>query len=1099
MEGRSETVAASFDRLGAGADRPQAGTLTGVFAPGAPPLMETLRTLVVTPRRYVTPGETLRVEFTFSNLGGSAATNVRVRFMLPSGVTAIEGGDTIDDAALNAPLTAVEGAAIGDLAPNEQRRVACSFRVQDRIEDGSELLFQAALVADQTLVVASNAVRVVVRSEPMLQSASTFVTIAAPDAPKPGDVLVVRATIANTGSSSAHNVRAFLPVPLNTTYVARSARIGGRTLLNSGEEPFDYASDVVVAETLAPGQSVVVEYQAAIASPLADGMRIKVIGSIASREVQEFTVQSADVVVTSPPDFSGEETVLTVFCDDVVSPGTRIPMMMRIVNTGTGDAQNVSVSFELPPGLTYTPGSAHLDGQPVSDEVFAGSAFSFGAVPPGRTIDVGISATVGVQSVEDLPIAVTLRWRGASSGPVSERRFTRTLRVRLSSRFTRARNYIEADRAMVQAREDVTFTAHVFNDGTAAEPNVALRVIPGAFLEDVRIAESPDEPVPYAEPFDLGIVQPHAARTFTIRARVGSPVPDRTQIALTAVLEFASATFDLGVSNVVVRSRPHVSPDSCTWERVQAEPLRPGRTHDVEIRFLNDGPDVLRDARLVLDLPPELLLERAQNARRETPNTLYFGEIPAESTHEARVSIRLLRAPKDDRTLLLEGTLTGRGISAVPFEALEILTYAEPDFESGAELRSNPAENVQAGERIAYELRLHNSGDGTAQRLIVRAVPSNLAVYVPGSTTLSGIAISDDLGTSQLWSQRGLILTDVSPGIDLRIRWEMLAISPLAAGTAIDTHAVVEWDGSRSLALAAPALRALSSPSLEAGAGGTPISVAHLAPALTVPPPETIVPPPPPIPTVESVVEEPGVPAEAPLFAAPEAESIRDSESPLLYRDLSEQQLAQIVQTLERSDAGGLIRHVFAVRALLPSAIAGSDARNAHELEGLLRALQAPLDRLFVKLRMPRLAITAKDLEDRESRSAMCSLVAAVLDAGTAQPPARAAGAVRLSGNVDIDVLRGRANELEHVPLGSIAPWILSAHLMLAHVEYDDGASSDVLALYRNEALKVFGVLETLPMPEFHRVLSSSVNRTLDDALGAVLDALRAAVRVGVD
>ncbi len=74
-----------------------------------------------------------------------------------------------------------------------------------------------------------------------------------------------------------------------------------------------------------------------------------------------------------------------------------------------------------------------------------------------------------------------------------------------------------------------------------------------------------------------------------------------------------------------------------------------------------------------------------------------------------------------------------------------------------------------------------------------------------------------------------------------------------------------------------------------------------------------------------------------------------------------------------------------------------------------------------------------------------------------------------------------------------------------SRIEYSGGGSgtgrsrSDVLGLYRTELLKVFGVLETLPIPEFHRVLSSSVNRTLDDALGAVLDALRAATPVAVD
>jgi hypothetical protein len=785
-------------------------------------------------------------------------------------------------------------------------------------------------------------------------------------------------------------------------------------------------------------------------------------------------------------------------------------MTMRVLNSGTGDAQNVSITLDLPAGLAYTPGSAHIDGQPVSDEAFAGNTFSLGFVPAGRIADAGISTIVVVQTGDDLPIVATVRWKHG------ERRFTRTLRVRVSSRFTRARNYIEVDRGIIAAREDVTFTAHVFNDGTAPESDVALRVLPGAFLENIRIAESPEEPVAYSEPFNLGIVQPHAERTFTIRARVASPVPDRTQTTLGAVLEFASGTFDLGVANIVVRSRPHVQAEACTWERSQSDVLRPGHTHDILIRFTNDGADVLRDARMEFALPPELVLERAQNARREGAATLHFGDIPAETTHEARVGIRLVRPPRRERTLVIEATLSGRGISPMQFESLDIPTYSQPEFAEDAQLRSNPAENVNAGERVAYEVLLRNTGDGPAERLVIRAVPSNLAVYIPGSTSLNRMMIQDDLGTSQLWSQRGLVLTDVNPNVDLRIRWEMLVISPLAAGTAIDTRVVAEWDEGQSLALSAPTLHVLSSPSLQAGAGGTPISVAQLVPGLEAPLAETIVPPP------QAVIEEVRRPT-APLFAdqvpaqAPpgyrelvephpsigegppqigEPPSAARQTSPIMSVDFSQEDLAQAIRTLDKSDAGGLIPHVFAVRAFFPNSLAGADPRQAQAVENAARAVRAPLDRFFVRLRVPRLAITAKDLEDRDSRFALRGLVAAVSEAPADELDARTTGVVRLSGPVDVDALRRRGNELEQSPLGSVIPWIINAHLLGSTIEYNGGGRSDVLGLYRGELIKVFSVLETLPMPEFHRVLSTSVNRTLDDALGAVLDTLRPAAQL---
>lgn len=1072
--------------------------LTGVFAAGAPPLAPLLRTLTVSPARYTTPGETIRVEFAFSNLGGAAATGVRVRFTLPSGVTHVDGSDVLDGEPIAAgeSLVAPGGAQLGELLPNVQRRVACSFRVNDPVENGTDLLFQAALATEETPIVGSNVERVVVRSAPILGSTQTMLLLEGPQELRPGDTVVVRMRIANTGSSSANDVRAVLPVPQYTVYRQRTARIAGKAVLEETDEPFDYAGENVVASRLAPGASVDVEFQAIVEAPLPDGTRLRASGAVASREIGEFALLSSELVVTSPVDFANDDTALTVFCDDVVTPGSRVPMTIRALNAGTGDAQNLSLHFDLPAGLAYTPGSAHVDGQSVSDEALgANTVFAFGALDAGRSVEAGISATVTAPAEggeTQLPIAGVLRWKGG------ERRFSRVLRVRTSSRFTRARNYIEVDRGVAQSREDVTFTAHIFNDGTASENDVRLRVIPGAYLTDVRIAESPDDPVPYAEPFGLGIVQPHQERAFVIRARVASPVPDRSQLTFGAVLEFASGTFDLGTATVMVRSRPFVDSAGCSWERVQHEPLRPGQTHELTLRFTNEGSDVLRDARLVLNLPPELVLDRAQNARR-SGSDLEFGDVPAETTIDARVAVRLVHAPREDRTLRIEGLLEGRGISALRFEPIEIPTYAHAEFAPGAQIRALPGEVVNAGERIVYEVVLHNSGDGPAEKLVVRAVPSNLTVYVPGSTMLGGMQIPDDLGSSQLWSQRGLLLTDVNPGVELRIRYEMVVISPLPAGTAIETRAVVEWDAGGSLALTAPVLRVLSSPVLEGSPAGTPISVAQMAPQLQTPPPEAIVPPPPapeiPLAPLASEREALVETSEPEIDALPERPAERTGA--IAYIEFDNAALLRAIAQLERTEAGGVIPHLFAVRAFMPNTVAGADPATAARIANAWRGAGSALERFFVRLTVPRLAVTAKDLEDRESRGAFDTMLGSMLSVEPAPPPYRGVGAVRLSGTLDLDALEPRLRALEQAPLGSVLPWVVAAHIMGTQIESDAPAPSGALAVYRRELLRVFGVLETLPMPEFHRVLGSSANRALDDALAAVLDALRYAVHVG--
>jgi uncharacterized repeat protein (TIGR01451 family) len=1173
-----------------------AGTsLTGIFAPGSPPLVESLRTLVLDPNRTVSPGETIRATFTFSNSGGAPATGTRVRFSYPPGVAHVAGSDLIDDRPLgDGQFVDATGADSGDLAANADRKLECTFRVNDTVEDGSELAFQAALVSDQTPLLGSNIGRVIVRSPAILQNSSTFVTLVAPEAPHPGDTVTVRATVVNTGSSSAHDVVVLLPAPEHTTVVPRSARIDGRIVPVADAEAFDSDGTTIVSERLAPGASVIVEYQATIDSPLPDATRIKASGTVGAREVGEFAVASAEVLVASPVDFSGEDTALTLLCDDVVVPGMRIPMILRAVNAGTGAAEFVAMSFALPPGLVYAPGSAHVDGQTVGDDAVPGLTFSVGTLAAGRVIEVGLAATVAVPAPDvdvALPVEAVLHWKGG------ERDFARRLSARVAPRFSRARNFIEANRGSVNAREEVRFLLHVYNDGTAAEHNAVLRVIPGAYLDDVRVAESTDEPVPYREPLDLGIVPPHHERVFIVSARVASKVPDRSNVTFGAVLDVSGGTIDVGTATVVVRSRAQVLAANAAWEVTSKEPLRPNRLTEVVVRFTNGGSDTLRDARLVMTLPPELVIERAVDARRDREG-LAFGDVPAETVHEAGITLRLLRPMAHDRVAVIEGWIVGKGISPVQLPRLDIPTFAEPEFAASAQLITSPSAFVDAGERVFHEIRMRNDGDGPAPRLSIRVIPSNLAVYVPATTTINGMAIPDDGGASQLWTQRGLALADINPGVELRIRWEMSVMAPLPAGTLLETRAVLEWGDGQTLAIAAPELRIQAQPSLGETSIGTPISVARAFPAdapAYIPPPlpeperayapapaPYVAPPEPveispraaevthgfvddempamdmspigplavdadaelepehmPLASEEPVAsdtaenEDEGVAAEpeetediAGELVTPEMEvtaeqmprAIADMiaaqvaleapgvapetepapPAPTLYIDFVPERLEHALKMLDRADAGGLVQHLFAMRMFFPEHVAGASPQLADALSTAARTQRSPLDRFFVRLRMPRLTVTSKDLEDRDSRHALRSMLDQLVAAGAAVAPDPAPGTVRLEGPLDVARLKSLVSELDASPLGAVAPWVVNAQMLGSTVVLGD-TQSDSLAHYRGEMLKVLTVLSELPIDEFHRVLTASVNRSLDESLAGVLDTLRGAARLTVE
>jgi hypothetical protein len=202
---------------------------------------------------------------------------------------------------------------------------------------------------------------------------------------------------------------------------------------------------------------------------------------------------------------------------------------------------------------------------------------------------------------------------------------------------------------------------------------------------------------------------------------------------------------------------------------------------------------------------------------------------------------------------------------------------------------------------------------------------------------------------------------------------------------------------------------------------------------------------------------------------------------------------------LERSNsAGGLVQHLFAVRLLFPEHAQDAPASVDETFANASRALRAPLEKLFVRLRMPRLTITGKDLEDRESREALRDVVEGLSFAPTASPHAPADGVVRVTGAIELDVVRALLPDLESAPLGAVTPWLLNAQLLGTTI-YHGGDRSDALESYRDELLHVLSVLSELPIEEFHRVLTSSVNRTLDDSLAQAIESLRGATQIALE
>ncbi len=1330
----------------------------------------------------------MRATFAFYNFGGASATGLRVRFNLPDGLRYVPGSARVDDRPLDdvrgeTSLLAPNGADIGEVPPGVERRISLAYVVAPTIENGATLDLQAALASNETEVIGSNLARLVAVSAPELENPETIASLEAVRVAEPGEEVHVAARVHNSGHATAHDVVVVLPVPDRTTYVGGSAKIDGREapIDERGGDPFGYGNATIASPSLAAGAMLVVEYRARIDTPLDDNTRLVLGGAVASAETAEFELDRAELTVRSASRFDTDATRLVVDAPNEVEPGRRVRVALVAENGGTCAADDVHVRLNLPDGLRYAPGSRAVDGRSVSESDSPGS-FVFARIDAGRRIEAAIDAYVVSPAVDGtpLPITGTLRWSTGS------RAFERSLTVRSSPRFLDSRNVLALDGpTQVTPGGEVRATIRLSNDGTAQATGVRVAIDADPALQSLRYADGGSEARVQPGGIDVGTLAPGATRTIALTGTVASPIADRFEIRLRARLDSdQTPALALGQLELLVRSRSRFAPATSTLSYTAAEPLRPSGHGDVEIVVVNEGTDTARDARLHVEITPDARIEAVDGATR-VGTTLLFGDIAPGGRVESTMRLRLARIVARGTAITVNGRLEAVGLLPLALAPVTIPTTAEPRFDDGATLRTQPSETVDAGEPLYVRLALRNTGDGAASRLIVRGQLPLHTAYLPGSTLVNDVPLLDIDGSSVLWSKNGLMLEDVDPGIEVVVRFGTIVNTPLAAGTLIDAHLDATWDGGGTLAISSPAVRVRSTPAFAVRATGLPFSVSGIAPRtidvlhdiadqhraaqvqlpptqvaalpapvaeppppprpqpppperatfrydedaiearftpappkppappppppvaaepaaaveevpppLVAPQPEAILPPPvvepprtepPPAAVVpEPVVEpepvaiapepavvEPGpvaaepeppveiVPLPAPveaahvarppvapvapepveeaaIFEAPampdadvaagpvepqtvEAESIdaiahalrgyagtptlpepaveeppppppraavvepppprveppppvrvepepapapipepvAEVAPPPVSEVVAPPPVAEVVAPppvapappvapepvaaapaveappaeapaaaapvearpepapaisvsrrvrlvfahdaleraltfLEQSDYGGLITHLFAIRTLLPTAFVGLNGDVPGKLAAEREALRGVVDRLFIKMRMPRYALTAKDVEDRASRAALMDLVQSLTAAGPSDDTIAGDAAVVVEGPIDVARLLPHLEPLATDPLGSARPWLVLAELLPS--TFVEPRGSDAMSVYRSSLISTFTNVTALPNEEFHRVLAGTQNAALDAALRDVRAALRDAL-----
>jgi uncharacterized repeat protein (TIGR01451 family) len=1101
-------------------------TLTAAFAPGSPPLPEGLRTLHVSPGRVIEPGQTIHASFTFKNLGGGTASGFRVRFRLPEGLTYLVGTARIDDEDIDeqgglTSLLQSSGAKLGDVPAGGERRISLAYTVASTIENGTQIALQAAIASFEVPVIGSNVVRLVVRSRPTLQSTATRLSLTPVREAVPGAELTLRAQIHNSGQSSAHDVMALLPVPPNTTYVTGSATVGGRVREGlSDAEPFGLATPTIVAPVLGPGATLDVGYRVRIDSTLDDNAQITAQGSVCTQELPEFALSPLTLKIPSKPSFDGDDTSLRVEAEDEVVPGQRVRVVVHLRNAGTARARDVRVRVKLPEGLAYSAGSRAIDGAPAIDRGREPGLFQLGDVEPGRSVEVALAGVVASPIAFGTELAVEARVEWSKGN----RAFARTLTVRSAAAFPAAFNRIEREGPRRLAPGDVAvFSVHVENMGSDVATDARLQLDADRGFESLKVSGADGEIVVDDDGvLRLDALEPNAPRTFRVETRVAPTVDDQAQLRVRATLRTAKlGDVDLGSAQHTIGSRPRFSASTSKLVADGGDVLRPNRTAACRLTVHNEGTDRGKDVRVRLQLPEELRLESVDGGARDAESVV-FGEVPAQETREATIHLRLLGIAGADEVLEVGARVSGSNVVPLSLEPIQVATHAEPAFDEGATLTSQPTEAVDAGEEVLYTLALRNTGDGVAHRINARIDAPTNSVYAPGSTTVNGVPLLDNAGTSPLLAPGGLTLGEVGSGVEMLARLAVIVNTPLPPGTTIDTRARITWDDAPEMVVRAEPLRVRSAHALPIVDPALPFSVldAAAAPSRANGRPRALG----PGELDVEYIELPPNGAAATAFASATTEALpsaslgqhseddrsnedvasanatrpnvtlssskgepkpQSSEPIQLTLHLPEDRVEWIARYLGEAGGTRLIAHLTMIRALFPDT-AHDPATNA----ALLRyaaVLNELVDRLFVKMRLPNVDVVPGDLETPKARASLTALLEA-LRGDDAHHPDGGTG-LRLTTSIDSAALEAAAAELPRAPIATAAPWALAAMLMGSSLHRDGETVAD-FSRYRDALALALASFATLAPADFERALYQPAGAELEREREPVVRAL---------
>ncbi len=355
--------------------------------PVTPPQLQIVKT---SDRATTTPGAVVTYQVVVTNVSTVVANPVTITDQLPLGLAYV---DNSIQAAPNPPNQVVNTGntftlTFGALPPGQSITVNYAARVTPDALQGNGINTAQASTPGAPTVTATRQVAITPTPVAELQMVKTSNRTTA----APGEVVNYQVVVTNVSTVVADPVTITDRLPLGLTYVDNSIQATPNPpnqVVNTGN------TFTLTFGALPPGQSITVNYGARVTPDAVRGDGINT--AQASTPGSPAITATRQITITPPPQLQ----IIKTSDRAAAEPGDVAVYRLVVTNVSTVVADPVTITDQLPRGLTYVPNSVQATPNPPTQVVTTDSTLNltFGALPPGQSISVAYAVLMTPDAV----------------------------------------------------------------------------------------------------------------------------------------------------------------------------------------------------------------------------------------------------------------------------------------------------------------------------------------------------------------------------------------------------------------------------------------------------------------------------------------------------------------------------------------------------------------------------------------------------------------------------------------------------------------------------------------------------------------------------